>query len=327
MIPEVSIIIVCHHEVDQLVLALDAISRSSFQEFEILIVLNAPHLINEDRISFSNTRVIRCESEIGISAARNLAAKEALGRFLFFTDPDVRIFPDTLERIYNRLMTEGIHAVIGSYDEGITSNIVTCYKNLLNHYHHQHGSEHSLTFWAACGGIRRDVFMEVGGFDETYFKPSIEDIELGYRLCRNKYNIMLDKEILVHHDKYWTLTNLMHSDYFSRALPWSRLLLKEPSRHYELNLRWPFKASVLLVWLIPLGMEINLSLGMFLFVLWLSMNASIVRYFGKPHKFVFFISALALHYFHYMYSSLAFVQASFEHFLKNKSGKSNDRKA
>ena len=176
-----------------MVLALDAISRSSFQRFEILVVLNAPHLINDDRISFSNTRVIRCESEVGISAARNLAAKESQGRFLFFTDPDVRIFPDTLERIYNRLMTDSIHAVIGSYDEGITSNIVTCYKNLLNHYHHQHGSEHSLTFWAACGGIRRDVFMEVGGFDETYFKPSIEDIELGYRLCRNKYNIMLDK--------------------------------------------------------------------------------------------------------------------------------------
>jgi hypothetical protein len=32
------------------------------------------------------------------------------------------------------------------------------------------------------GVVRREAFMLVGGFDESYTRPCIEDIELGYRL-------------------------------------------------------------------------------------------------------------------------------------------------
>jgi GT2 family glycosyltransferase len=46
------------------------------------------------------------------------------------------------------------------------------------------------------GAIHRSVFEEFGGFDETCFpRPSIEDIELGYRLRRGGCRILLDKAL------------------------------------------------------------------------------------------------------------------------------------
>ncbi len=40
--------------------------------------------------------------------------------------------------------------------------------------------------------IRREVFLAYGGFDpRLYSRPSIEDIELGYRLTRAGHRIVL----------------------------------------------------------------------------------------------------------------------------------------
>ena len=72
--------------------------------------------------------------------------------------------------------------------------VVSQYRNLLHHFVHQHGNSEASTFWAGCGAIRRSVFEEMGGFDEQRFPtPSIEDIELGYRLRQAGHRILLDK--------------------------------------------------------------------------------------------------------------------------------------
>ena len=68
----------------------------------------------------------------------------------------------------------------------------------------QNSNADANTFWAGCGAIRRSVFKDVGGFDEKkYKKPSIEDIDLGYRLSQKGYKIFLDKDIQVKHLKSW----------------------------------------------------------------------------------------------------------------------------
>lgn len=130
-----------------------------------------------------------------------------------------------------------IDACFGSYDDmPAADGLVSQYKNLLHHYVHQHGAESAGTFWTACGAIRKTSFIEAGGFCEDYKTPSMEDIELGTRLCCQGKKIRLVKAMQARHLKRWTFRELLRSDILERAVPWSRLILAEPRASKDLNL-------------------------------------------------------------------------------------------
>lgn len=113
-------------------------------------------------------------------------------------------------------------ALIGSYDDAPgATNFLSQYRNLLHHYVHQTGNEEASTFWGACGAVRREVFLAMGGFDESYRQASIEDIELGYRLKRAGLKILLCKALQVKHLKRWEAGSLLKADFCYRALPWT----------------------------------------------------------------------------------------------------------
>src|SRR3989442_4923268 len=115
--------------------------------------------------------------------------------------------------------------------------MVSRYRNLLHHFVHQRGKPDASTFWAGCGAIRRHTFEEVRGFDAARFpRPSIEDIELGYRLRAAGHRIRLDPRLQGTHLKRWTLGSILRTDIAQRALPWSRLILKSGQAPPALNL-------------------------------------------------------------------------------------------
>ena len=76
----------------------------------------------------------------------------------------------------------------------MANNFVSQYKNLFHHFVHQDASGTATSFWAGCGAIRRDIFLRLGGFNTAYKRPSIEDIELGYRLTRAGHRIVAQCE-------------------------------------------------------------------------------------------------------------------------------------
>ena len=121
----------------------------------------------------------------GPAYARNRGAEAATGDVLVFVDADVVVHADTLARIEAVLLGEPeVAALFGSYDDDPPArSAASLYKNLLHHHVHQHGEREAGTFWAGCGAVRRAVFLAAGGFDESYSRPSIEDIELGVRLA------------------------------------------------------------------------------------------------------------------------------------------------
>jgi GT2 family glycosyltransferase len=73
--------------------------------------------------------------------------------------------------------------------------------------------------------VRRSVFLALGGFDERYRRPSIEDIEFGLRCTSADHRIPLDKQLQCTHLKRWNLPDLVRVDIRDRAYPWSRLIL------------------------------------------------------------------------------------------------------
>ena len=115
---------------------------------------------------------------------------------------------------------------------------------------HQIARTDGFTFWGACGAIRTSAFHAVSGFDERYTAPSIEDIELGYRLRRAGMRIRVDPTLEVTHLKRWTAASLIRTDFVARALPWSELIFArgpdrrrpEPSDAGSPGRRWDVAA-------------------------------------------------------------------------------------
>jgi hypothetical protein len=137
--------------------------------------------------------------------------------------------------------------LVGSYDDAPESaDFLSQYKNLMHHFVHQRSRREACTFWSGCGAIRREVFLEHGGFDESYERPAIEDIELGYRLFQAKRKLVLDPRIQVKHLKKWTFWGLLKSDVLDRGIPWTELILRDRRMPNDLNLQLSQRVSVAL---------------------------------------------------------------------------------
>ena len=259
-------------------------------------------------------RVLKRPVSGGPARARNMGAHHAKGDILFFIDADVTIPEDAIEQVVNAFQNDpDLDALIGSYDdEPFESNFLSQYKNLLHHYVHQNSNKEASTFWGACGAIRRDVFLKMNGFDKTYRRPSIEDIELGYRLKQSDYKIHLITHIQVKHLKHWGILSLLKADFFYRALPWTDLILNKGRFIDDLNLKLSSRISVMAVFVLSLtliGSMFTLWLlipTVFLLVLLIGLNWDLYRFFKDKRGLSFAVKTIPWHWFYFFYSGLAF---------------------
>lgn len=262
----------------------------------------------------------------GPARARNLGARKARGDILFFTDADVTLPPDVIERVAAAFQeAPEVAALFGSYDDAPgEDNLLSQYKNLLHHYVHQTSKPEASTFWTGCGAIRREIFLEMDGFDgETYRYPSIEDIDLGYRLKKAGYRIRLIKEIQVKHWKRWEVISLLKADFFYRAIPWTRLLLKEKRFVNDLNINTASRVSVVSVYLLIASLIATLWNPWFLspsvgfMLLLLLVNRDLYRFFTEKRGIGFTLKTIPWHWLYFFYSGLAFAIGYARHQVTN----------
>jgi hypothetical protein len=198
--------------------------------WELIVVDDAsPDATAEVAAGFAD-QVVRLDGRPrGPGGARNAGSEVARGEWLLFIDADVRVHPDTLSSfLASSARHPGAVAIFGAYDDRPAApGLVSQYRNLLHRYVHLRGAGQAATFWAGCGGVRREAFHTAAGFDtERFPRPQIEDIELGYRLRDAGGEIILDPTIQGTHLKRWTLGAVLRTDIFDRGVPWTRLLLE-----------------------------------------------------------------------------------------------------
>jgi glycosyltransferase involved in cell wall biosynthesis len=248
----VSVVIPAYNAGDNLTRCLLALGQSSLAPLETIVVDDGSTDDTRERALGFGIRVIETGGRRGPGFARNLGSKYASGDILFFLDADVCVQPDTVKRIQQCFAPDAsLDAVIGSYDRFPACwNFLSQYRNLMHTYVHQSGNVRASTFWTGCGAIRRDVFVLHGGFDESYTRPAIEDIELGYRLVLGGRKIMLDRQLQVTHLKRWSLWNIVKTDILDRGIPWTELILRRRFMPNDLNLKLSQRFSVTVAFLV-----------------------------------------------------------------------------
>jgi GT2 family glycosyltransferase len=248
----ISVIIPACNSEAHLPCCLRALRVSTCVPTELIVVDDGSKDSTRKIAEISSTKVLATDRRMGPAHARNLGAQAASGDVLFFLDSDVCVKPNTILLIAQNFENDPyLDALIGSYDEYPTSrNFLSQYRNLMHAYVHQTGSTHASTFWSGCGAIRREVFLQNSGFDESYKRPAIEDVELGYRLRQAGCKLILDRAIEVTHLKRWTLWSLITTDIFERGIPWTELILRDRFMPNDLNLQVSQRISVALVFVL-----------------------------------------------------------------------------
>jgi glycosyltransferase involved in cell wall biosynthesis len=269
-------------------------------------------------------RTIRTARNSGPSAARNIAAKEAVADILWFVDADVIAHKDGPERIRRALTDPTVAAVFGSYDDAPPApGFAAQYKNLTHHYYHQRAHREASTFWAGCGAVRRCIFLDLNGFDvNRYQSPSIEDIELAYRIRAAGGRIVLDPQFHGTHLKAWTMSEVISVDLFRRAIPWARLMMGRKELTNDLNvsagerlraalagvffLSWPLPFLVASLWWAPALATAAV----------LAANKSFLGFMRGRRGVLFAVKCLLFHQVYYVYSTIAFAFCLFEHHIR-----------
>ncbi|MEM9923665.1 MAG: glycosyltransferase family 2 protein [Cyanobacteria bacterium P01_D01_bin.50] len=319
----ISVIIPVHNGGDSFRRCLSSLHESTVYPDEVIVVSDADTdgswLVAQE----FGAKVIRMPVNGGPAKARNLGASIATGDILYFVDADVVISTDAISIVKKIFESESdIAALIGSYDdEPGASNFLSQYKNLFHHYNHQIANEEAFTFWGACGAIRREIFISLGGFDESYRRPSIEDIELGYRIRRAGDKIKLCKNLQVKHLKYWGIVSLLKAEIFYRALPWTELIWRDRQLNNDLNLGVSSRLSVILVYGLLATLVLSfwwsgfLAIAAILCLILLWLNFSVYRFFYGKRGLGFALRVIPWHWFYYIYGGFAFALGTISYFF------------
>jgi GT2 family glycosyltransferase len=184
---------------------------------EILVVDNASA---EDptevvRQYYPDARVIRNPANVGFAVGNNIGAKAATGEYVVFLNDDTRVHPEWLRELVGTAVRRGAVSV-GSRMLSWDGSLIDFAGASVNFEGKgfqvdigqpeagRYTEERPLLF--ACGGamlVRRDVFLETGGWDEAAF-AYYEDVELGWRFWLLGHEVWFSPRSIVYHKHHGT---------------------------------------------------------------------------------------------------------------------------
>lgn len=312
---------------------LSAVYRSSFQDFEVIVV--------DDHSSDDSARiaggfpckVIRLEKNRGVAGARNAGAGQAGGELLMFLDSDIIVEKDTIEKIVAVFRRDPSAKCVGgiasktSRAQGFGPAFVALHDW---YYVHSWGEDERYRevscFPSDCGAVYKDLFADAGGFDEGFSGAGVEDYDLGARLS-GRHPIRRYKDILVHH---YTAGVLLRSyKLFKRCFPYVPYLLRRGSleKNDSIINTGEIASTILVLLAAALGAAAELFpgaiyLGLLALLAVSVINAGFFVFIAREAGPVFLLRSIPSLYLIYLAVAAGMVAASLAHCARATWGRS-----
>jgi glycosyltransferase involved in cell wall biosynthesis len=199
--PLVSVVIPTRERRSLVLDALAALGEQTLEtaRFEVLVVTDGSNdgtfeAVNALEVSYN----LRCEWQPhrGRAAACNAGARLARGELLVFLDDDMRPLPDCLRAHVGGHPTGSRNCMMGAVPAEVPEDAPAVARYMARkfdrHLDRLAVSDGALIirdFYTGNASIRREVFLELGGFDEEFREYGNEDLELAVRLLENEVRI------------------------------------------------------------------------------------------------------------------------------------------
>lgn len=279
--PLVTIVIPTRNAADLVKLCIGGIlEKTLYRDYEILLIDNASddpkalQYFNSLRRD-SRIRVIRDDRPFNYSALNNAGAKAARGKMLALVNNDIEVIsPDWLTEMVSHAARPGI-GVVGARlwypNERLQhGGVVLGVGGVAGHAHKglirgEYGYIYRATViqslsavTAACAVVRKDVYEEVGGFNENNLAVAFNDVDFCIRVLKAGYrNIWTPFAELYHHESAGRGSDdapaaqarfAQEVRYMQQH--WHGLLTRDPAynrnltlHHTDFSLAWPPRAD------------------------------------------------------------------------------------
>ena len=195
---------------------LSCLAKQTFRNFDIVIVDNGSNKYEEGKIPLEwptlNIREVHLEKNMGFAVAYNLGAKVAQGEWLAFLNADAFPKPNWLERFtaaqkkypqagaFGSMILQDSHPNLIDSAGDINNISGIAWKGYGGYPKSEVPSQLRRIFapCAAAAFYRRDVFLEIGSFDEDFFSY-FEDVDFSYRAHLAGWQTIYLADIAVRH--------------------------------------------------------------------------------------------------------------------------------
>lgn len=225
---QVSIIIVNYNVEKELLDCVRSIKNALIKvNFELIVVDNSQKkMVNPDlKKIFPIVKYIKTQKNKGFGAGNNIGAKVAQGEYLFFLNPDTKVFKNTIEQLVNAFKQDTSIAVVAPLilDKNKNPYLVqgtktqTPFAAMFSHSaihtifpNNPIATRYFLKNWnrkneinvsvvpGSAFMIKRDIFEKIGGFDEQYFLY-FEETDLCLQIERQRLKLVIQPKAYVIH--------------------------------------------------------------------------------------------------------------------------------
>jgi GT2 family glycosyltransferase len=260
-LPFVSVIVLNYNTCEHLEACFRSLQQLVYptDRLELILVDNAStdQSVAYVQAHFANVKLIVNDKNYGFSQGNNIGAKKAAGKMIAFLNPDMRVEPRWLIELVKLLLADNEVAAAGSKILSWDGQQIDFAGGAANFYGYGYqvgrGQEATIAFdqvkptLFACGGamlIRRQLFLEVGGFDEDFF-AYYEDLDLGWRLWVLGYKILFAPASVAYHLHHGSWKKVDHE---KRRVLYERNAFFTLLKNYdEINLNKVLPAALLLL--------------------------------------------------------------------------------
>jgi len=214
--PLVSILILNYNGLRYVDRCLSSVLCTSYPRFEVVFIDNASRdgsyeYVKREYSASQRLKIVRNDRNYGFAKGNNVGARYARGEYLVFLNIDTEVDPDWLKEAVEALESD---PSIGAAQLKLLrmddpQRLDTCGHKLTPYgFTYEIGlndeaSRYNRPFEVLAGKgaalmVRRDVFKEVGGFDEDYFLLR-EETDLCWRIWLRGYRVVFIPSAVVYH--------------------------------------------------------------------------------------------------------------------------------